>query len=117
MAFIDMNFANGGGGGTTDYSALSNKPTINNVELSGNKTSSDLGIASASDIDSWFGTSTSADGTTVSFSGIDNDKAYDVYAENKLVSITDITINGTTITYTLSGASAGDSFRLRQINN
>lgn len=32
------------GGGTSDYSDLSNKPKINNVELSGNKTTSDLGI-------------------------------------------------------------------------
>ena len=40
--------SNGGGtGGTTDYTALSNKPTINTVELIGNKTSADLGIASA----------------------------------------------------------------------
>ena len=33
--------------GTTDYNDLTNKPTINNVELSGNKTSSDLGLQSA----------------------------------------------------------------------
>jgi hypothetical protein len=31
-------------GGSTDYEELSNKPKINNVELSGNKTTSDLGI-------------------------------------------------------------------------
>jgi len=31
-------------GGTSDYTDLSNKPKINNVELSGNKTTSDLGI-------------------------------------------------------------------------
>ena len=31
---------------TNDYSQLSNKPTINNVELSGNKSASDLGLAS-----------------------------------------------------------------------
>lgn len=36
-----------GGGGTTDYSQLSNKPQINSVELSGDKSLSDLGIASA----------------------------------------------------------------------
>lgn len=38
---------NGGGGtgGTTDYNDLSNKPKINNVELSGNKTTSDLNIS------------------------------------------------------------------------
>ena len=34
-----------GEGGTTDYTALSNKPKINNVELTGNKTSEDLGLA------------------------------------------------------------------------
>lgn len=34
----------GGTGGTTDYTQLSNKPKINNVELNGNKTLSDLGI-------------------------------------------------------------------------
>lgn len=34
----------GGGGGTSDYPDLTNKPKINNVELNGNKTSSDLGL-------------------------------------------------------------------------
>jgi hypothetical protein len=33
-----------GGGGTTDYNDLDNKPSINNVALSGNKSLSDLGI-------------------------------------------------------------------------
>ena len=32
------------GTGTSDYNDLSNKPKINNVELNGNKTTSDLGI-------------------------------------------------------------------------
>ena len=36
-----------GEGGTTDYTALSNKPKINNVELTGNKTSANLGLAEA----------------------------------------------------------------------
>lgn len=40
----------GGGGGTSDYLDLDNKPSINNVELTGNKTSADLGLAAASDI-------------------------------------------------------------------
>lgn len=31
-------------GGTKDYNLLTNKPSINNVELSGNKTTSELGI-------------------------------------------------------------------------
>lgn len=39
--------ANGGmgGGGTTDYNALTNKPKINGVEVSGNKTSADYKIS------------------------------------------------------------------------
>jgi hypothetical protein len=37
---------NSGGGGTSDYSQLTNKPQINGVTLSGNKTSQDLGITS-----------------------------------------------------------------------
>lgn len=34
----------GGGGGTSDYTNLTNKPKINNVELNGNKSLNDLGI-------------------------------------------------------------------------
>lgn len=34
----------GGGGGTTNYNTLSNKPKINNIELSGNKTPAQLGL-------------------------------------------------------------------------
>ena len=33
-----------GGGGTSDYSQLTNKPSINSVELNGNKSLADLGI-------------------------------------------------------------------------
>lgn len=39
----------GGGGGTSDYSDLTNKPSINSTTLSGNKTSSDLGLQSTID--------------------------------------------------------------------
>ena len=38
----------GGGGGTTDYEDLSNKPQVNSVELVGNKSLDDLGIMPAS---------------------------------------------------------------------
>ena len=37
----------GGGGGTSDYNALTNKPTINGVTIEGDKTSEDYGIESA----------------------------------------------------------------------
>ena len=34
----------GGGGGTTNYNLLTNKPSVNGHELTGNKTSKQLGI-------------------------------------------------------------------------
>lgn len=37
----------GGAGGTSDYNALTNKPTINGVTIEGDKTSEDYGIESA----------------------------------------------------------------------
>ena len=40
----------GGTGGTTNYNDLENKPKIAGVTLSGNKSLSDLGIASANDL-------------------------------------------------------------------
>lgn len=40
----------GGGGGTTNYNLLSNRPQVNGVTLTGNKTSDQLGLASASDL-------------------------------------------------------------------
>lgn len=40
----------GGGGGTSDYTQLTNKPSINNVTLNGDKTSSDLGLASQASV-------------------------------------------------------------------
>lgn len=40
----------GDAGDAGNYSTLSNKPSINSVELSGNKTASDLGLAALSDI-------------------------------------------------------------------
>ena len=39
-------FASGGGGGTGDYDDLTDKPSINSVTLSGNKTTEDLGLFS-----------------------------------------------------------------------
>lgn len=38
-----------GGGGTSDYTDLTNKPKINNVTLAGNKSLSDIGAADASE--------------------------------------------------------------------
>lgn len=51
-----LNATGGGGeGGTTDYTALSNKPKINGVELTGNKTSSDLNMYTKTEVDEMIG--------------------------------------------------------------
>ena len=42
----------GGSGGTSDYTDLTNKPSINSVTLSGNKTSYDLGIDEVPEVNS-----------------------------------------------------------------
>ena len=39
-----------GGGGTSDYTDLTNKPKINGVTLAGNKSLSDLGIVDATEL-------------------------------------------------------------------
>ena len=38
-------FGTSGGGGTTNYNDLTNKPQINGIELKGNKTTSNLNIS------------------------------------------------------------------------
>ena len=43
----DFKWVTGGGGGTSDYSSLSNKPEINGVTLTGNKTANDLNLIQA----------------------------------------------------------------------
>ena len=43
-------FGTNGGGGTTNYNDLINKPSINNVTLQGNKTGSQLGLVSSTDL-------------------------------------------------------------------
>ena len=43
---LEISATGGGSGGTTNYNDLSNKPKINNVELTGNKTANDLGLFS-----------------------------------------------------------------------
>ena len=40
----------GGGGGTTNYNDLTNKPSINGVELVGDQTPQDLGLAEWEDV-------------------------------------------------------------------
>jgi hypothetical protein len=50
----------GGGGGTSNYEQLTNKPSINDVTLTGNKTTSELGIVENAQAD-WSQTDSTAD--------------------------------------------------------
>ena len=45
LYYLCVNGAGGGSGGTTNYNDLQNKPQINGVTLTGNKTSADLSIS------------------------------------------------------------------------
>lgn len=45
LDYLCKNGMGGGSGGTTNYNDLTNKPTINGVEVSGNKTSADYKIS------------------------------------------------------------------------
>jgi hypothetical protein len=46
--YVKKHSGGGGGGGTSNYNNLSNKPQINGVELTGNKTSEQLNIGGVS---------------------------------------------------------------------
>lgn len=65
----------GGGGGTTNYNSLSNKPQIAGTELQGNKSLADLGIASADDVKNEF-IGTLAEWNALSLA---QQKAFDTY--------------------------------------
>lgn len=49
IAFVKSYVAShgGGGGGSTNYNELDNRPQINSTTLTGNKSASDLGLAEA----------------------------------------------------------------------
>ncbi len=99
--------------GTKDYSELTNKPSINNVELTGNKSLSDLGIQEKGDYvtnsDLTNKLSNKADKTEIptKVSKLENDSEYQTKTQldeavnqkqNTLVSGTNIkTVNGETI--------------------
>lgn len=99
----------GGGGGTTDYSDLTNKPQINSVTLSGNKSLSDLGLAAAADIPTVPITEFQKNNTTISpVSGVVNitvpTSAADVSAlpaSTKYAAALSLTINSST--YVITG--------------
>ena len=88
--------AGGGEGGTSNYNELSNKPSINDVTLSGNKTTADLGIVIPS-----IATSISDTSTNTEVAGAK--AVYDIIPKIKSVTLTPKS-SGITIFANHSGA-------------
>lgn len=75
----------GGSGGTSDYTNLTNKPSINNVTLSGNKSLSDLGIQPSGDYITNTDYATSSNGGVVKvddYYGVDDTDGGRIRASN-----------------------------------
>lgn len=102
----------GGGTGTTDYNNLSNKPTINNVLLVGNKTTSDLLINDVPAV-------TSADDSKVllsSYSGGVGSYSWETYSP--ISSYNDLTDKPTINSVTLTGNNTSSDLGLQsEINS
>lgn len=81
-----------GGGGTTDYNALSNKPSIGGVTLMGNKTLADLGI-STTDCEMIVNKVATIDGATATDTNYPSEKAVVNYVGEKIseIDIPDVT--------------------------
>lgn len=83
--------SNGGGeGGTTNYNELENKPKINGVTLSGNKTAEDLGIS----------------GGTTDYSELDNKPSINGVELNGNIAASDLGISGIEVAPTSEGDPA-----------
>lgn len=70
-------------------------------------------------LDGWSSASLVQSDNTVSFNGLDDDYAYDLYCVDKLIGISSISKTGSgtnvTLVYTVTGATPGDSCKLRII--
>ena len=68
-------------------------------------------------LDEWTSTANVDSNSTVTFTGLNDDYAYDLYCEDKLINISSITKTGSgsnvTLVYTVSGAASGDVCKLR----
>lgn len=86
--------AAGGSGGTSDYTALTNKPQINSVELSGNKSLTDLGIASATALAAKQDKLTAGTNITISGTTISANDTKDYNALSNRPQIAGVTLSG-----------------------
>lgn len=85
-----------GEGGTSDYNDLKNKPSINNIELVGNKTLNELGFevpTKTSDLENNSGFITNAD-IPSNISSFNNDSGYITSIPDEYVTETELTSKG-----------------------
>lgn len=101
-------------------------PTVNNstitIQRSGTTVDSFTTNASSNKTinildDYWTSTATVDSNNQVTFSGLNDNYGYDLYCQNKLIGISEITKTGsgtsTTLKYTVTGATTGDTCKLR----
>lgn len=102
-----------GGGGTTDYSDLTNKPQINGVTLSGNKTASELGVKVNDNLlaNGWFTVNTNGFSST-SLDNVDTVNKWKTYSLNG--GSVAVNVNGG---LTLTSESTSNSYLYQMIDN
>lgn len=102
----------GGQGGTDDYTELTNKPRINDITLVGNKSLTDLGIASAADLNSKADKSTTYTKTQVDTALAAKANAATTYTKTETQSYVQGEITGaiTGLDVSSKGASDGSKY-------
>lgn len=75
------------------------------------------GLAEKTDLDGWSSTAQVQSDNTVTFTGLDDSYAYDLYCQDKLIGVSSMQKTGSGLTtqlvFTVTGASAGDVCKLR----
>ena len=95
----------GSGGGTSDYTQLTNLPEVNGVVLTGDKSSADLGLASAPTILTQTLTAGQT-GLTFTSVAIRTDSFMDIYTDTLGVNPTGVTSVSGSITLTFDAQSS-----------
>ncbi len=100
-----VKYGGSGGGGTSDYTQLTNLPEVNGVILTGDKSSADLGLASAPTILTQTLTAGQT-GLTFSSVAIRTDSFMDIYTDTLGVNPTGVTSVSGSVTLTFDAQSS-----------
>lgn len=110
----------GGGGGTSNYNSLTNKPKINNVELSGNKTLEQLGVPlDTSDLTNGAGFITENDIPAIpeKTSDLTNDSGFITKSVDDLTNYTTTSGMNTALSGKVSNSSVGTAGGVAELDN